>query len=140
MPPSSVTADPKDAQISRLRKRLRACQADLREARAELAVRPPVPQDEPLTADEIRHLHKQFEPNPKGETCGFCGRIHRGACEACGGVHAHACPRVRTVEYVPQGDRVLIKRVEYWPEGRWPKGGILFPDELPPLPGEAEPA
>ncbi len=138
--PAVVTAadtDPRDAQIARLRKRLRASQAALRDARAELAARPPVPEDEPLTPDEIRHLHKQFEPNPKGETCGFCGRIHRGACETCGGLHAHACPRVRSVEYETHGDRVMIKRVEYWPGQKWSRGGIMFPDELPPLPGEA---
>ena len=131
-------AGPRDEQIARLRKRLRTCQRNLREARAELAARPPVPGDDPeLTPDEIRHLHKQFEPNPKGDTCGYCQRVHSGPCQACGGIHARACPRVRSVEYQPQGDRVLMKRVTYW--RTWDDSDVLWAESLPPLPEEANP-
>jgi hypothetical protein len=129
-------ADPRDEQIARLRKRLRTCQRNLREARAELAARPPAPQDdEPLTPDEIRHLHEQFTPSPPDKPCATCGKAHPGPCSTCGGLHAHACPRVRSVEYVPQGDRVLIKRVTYW--RKWDSSGVMFADELPPLPEES---
>ena len=134
-PPLKETVDPKDTEITRLRRRLRTCQASLRAARSELAKRPPAPPaPEPLTGEEIRHLHKQFARNPERKPCEYCGKVHVGACETCGGLHAHACPRVRAVEYEVHGDNVLIRRVEYWAAGRWSTEGILFPTDLPPLP------
>lgn len=129
----------RDAEIARLRQRLRACQRGLREARAELAARPPAPDDseQPLTAAEIRHLHERFVPSPAGTTCATCGRVHPGPCQTCGGIHAHACPRVRSVEYERHGDQMMIRKVEYWPGDRWSRDGIMFADELPPLPEPA---
>jgi len=38
------------------------------------------------------------------------------------------------VSYQSQGDRVLIREVTFWPAGKWSDEGIIFPDELPPLP------
>jgi len=38
------------------------------------------------------------------------------------------------VSYQPQGDRVLIREVTFWPGSKWSAEGIIFPDELPPLP------
>lgn len=134
---ATVAADPQQREIARLKRRLREVQALLRDANAELARRPSgETPDEPLTAAEIRHLHEQFAP-PTGNACATCGVIHRGACETCGGLHARACPRVRSVEYQPQGDNILIKRVEYWPDGRWLTEGIYFPESLPPIPDES---
>jgi len=126
------STDPKDAEIARLRKRLRTCQASLRDVRAELDTRPAKPPAEPLTAAEIRHLHERFVPSPPGTTCATCGRAHPGPCSTCGGLHAHACPRVRSVEYERHGDEMMIRKVEYW--RRWSKDGIMFADELPEIP------
>jgi len=128
---------PHAAETERLRRRLRGAQKRLREARAELAARPPAAGDEgPLSPEEIRHLHAQFRPTPPGEKCTQCGQVHPGACQTCGGLHARACPRVRAVEYEVHGDRVTIRRVDYWPPGRWDSEGIIWPEELPPLPGD----
>ena len=137
-----LTADAQDREVTRLRRRLREAQAALRAVSAELATRPPLlagePVEEPLTAAEIRHLHAQFAP-PTGKPCPDCGVIHRGACETCGGLHARSCPRIRSVEYQPKGDDIIIRRVEYWPDGRWSTDGIYFPESLPPLPDEGDP-
>ena len=131
--------DARDREITRLRRRLREAQALLGEARLELAGRPEVPAtepgEEPLTAAEIRHLHDQFAP-PTGKACAACGVIHPGPCQTCGGLHARSCPRIRSVEYQPKGDDIIIRRVEYWPDGRWSTEGIYFPESLPPLPDE----
>ena len=136
---AAAPADARDREITRLRRRLREAQKLLRAAKAELAGRPaPVvaePGEEPLTAAEIRHLHTQFAP-PTGKACPDCGAIHPGPCQTCGGLHARSCPRVRSVEYTSQGDSILIRKVEYWPDGRWSVEGIFWPEQLPPLPGE----
>lgn len=133
--PSEV-ADPQ-TEITRLRRKLRDTRADLRDTRAELARRPPAPSDDDLTEAEVRHLHAQFVPSLPGTVCQDCGKAHPGPCQTCGGLHARACPRVRSVSYVTQGDKVLISQVTFWPDGKWSTDGIIWPDELPPLPGEA---
>ena len=136
-----MTADARDREITRLRRRLREAQALLRAANTELATRPaPVagdPGEEPLTAAEIRHLHAQFAP-PTGQACATCGTIHPGPCQTCGGLHARSCPRIRSVEYQPKGDDIIIRRVEYWPDGRWSRDGIYWPEDLPPIPDEGD--
>lgn len=129
--------DVRDREITRLRRRLRENRTLLADALGELTARPSAAADaEPEFTDaEIRHMHAQFAP-PTGEACPDCGRIHPGPCQTCGGVHGRACPRVRSIEYTTQGDKILIRRVEYWPDGRWDTSGIMFADQLPPLPGE----
>jgi len=135
--PAAAAVDTKDREITRLKRRLREVQALLRAANTDLAARPAAEtQDEPLTAAEIRHLHEQFAP-PTGKACATCGAVHPGPCQTCGGLHARACPRIRSVEYQPQGDNILIRKVEYWPDGRWSTDGIFFPEQLPPLPDES---
>jgi hypothetical protein len=116
-----------------LRRKLRDARADLREARDELKRRPPPGALEDLSEADLRHLYAQAEP-PAGNTCPECGKIHPGPCQTCGGLHARSCPRVRSVRYITQGDRVLIGEVTFWPDGKWDTEGIIFPDELPPLP------
>ncbi len=34
-------------------------------------------------------------------------------CTYCGSIHAHTCPRVRAMEYHPNG---TLARVEFWPD------------------------
>ncbi len=34
-------------------------------------------------------------------------------CTYCGNIHAHTCPRVRAMEYHPNG---ALARVEFWPD------------------------
>ena len=127
--------DARDREITRLRTRLRDTQALLRAANTRPEVPDPEPAEEPLTAAEIRHLHDQFAP-PTGKACAACGVIHPGPCQTCGGLHARSCPRVRSVEYTSQGDNILIRKVEYWPDGRWSTDGIFWPEQLPPIPGD----
>jgi hypothetical protein len=132
--------DVKDREITRLKRRLREVQALLRDAKVMLAAPPAAAAadsdvEPPLSAAEIRHLHDQFAP-PTGSACTICGAVHPGPCQTCGGLHARACPRIRSVEYQPQGDNILIRKVEYWPDGRWSTDGIYFPESLPPLPDE----
>lgn len=140
IPLEARLTDARDREITRLRRRLREAQAALREAKVELADPPAADAadseaEPPLSAAEIRHLHDQFAP-PTGNACAACGVIHPGPCGTCGGLHARSCPRVRSVEYTSQGDNILIRKVEYWPDGRWSVEGIFWPEQLPPLPGE----
>lgn len=133
------------AGVTGLKRRLRDTRADLKAARVEVArlqavleaAGMPDGDEPPMTADEIRHLHALFTPSPPGgPACPDCGKLHTGPCQACGGLHARQCPRVRSVEYISQGDRVLIRKVAYWPEGKWSDEGVTWPESLPPLPGE----
>lgn len=128
----------------RLKRRLRDARGDLKAARAEIArLRSALEAagfsgdgEPPMTAAEIRHMYALFVPSEPGTRCPECGQGHTGPCQTCGGSHPfRACPRVRSVEYQTQGDRVIIRRVEYW--RTWDASGITFADELPPIPGEA---
>ena len=77
------------------------------------------PKPEPgLSADEAKELRGQWER----DACGACGGLHTTAIKAPG-----ACPRIKRITYDAQG-RML--GVEYWPEGKWPKDGIVWPDEI----------
>lgn len=55
-------------------------------------------------------------------------------CTHCGGAHTRACPRVRRLEFHPNGQ---LAAVEFWPDGKWPTDGLLWPEDLPPEPGAA---
>jgi DNA-binding transcriptional regulator YiaG len=48
-----------------------------------------------------------------------------GVCQWCGGVHPRACPRVKRIVY---NENRQVTEVEYFPDGAWPKGDIVFPD------------
>lgn len=121
-----VPPDPRDAEIKRLRKRLRRAERQLAAAHADPAAG--------MTADQIRHLHSLFTPSQPDRPCATCGKVHPGPCESCGGIHARKCPRVREVEYERHGDQVLIKRVRFW--RKWDATGVLYPDDLPAIPEE----
>lgn len=121
--------EPQDpaAEIASLRKRLRRAKRKLAKARGR--------QQPDLDPGQIRHLHSRFTPTPADHPCSTCGSHHPGPCETCGGLHARKCPRVREIEYEQHGDQVLIKRVKFWRD--WDATGVLFPDDLPPMPDEA---
>ena len=114
-----------------LRGRLARTEKKLTRARARLAevASPPPPPPE-----VARHLHSLFTPTEQGRTCATCGKPHPGPCECCGGLHGRKCPRVREVEYEFHGDQPFIKRVVFW--RTWDATGVMFPEDLPPLPGE----
>lgn len=76
------------------------------------------PAEPALTAEEAQALRDQWEQ----EACGACGGLHTTAIKAPG-----SCPRIRKITYDSQG-RML--EVEYWPDGRWPRDGIVWPDEI----------
>jgi hypothetical protein len=76
-------------------------------------------QPEPvLSADEVTWYHQQFKDGQ--------------ACQTCGGIHVRSCPRVRSIEYEQTQGKVTIRRVEFWPPGKWSADGIVFADDLPP--------
>jgi len=54
-------------------------------------------------------------------------------CDHCGAAHARACPRIRRIEFHQNG---TLAAVEFWPDGRWPQDGLMWPDALPPEPEE----
>lgn len=76
------------------------------------------PVEPALTAEEAQALRDQWET----DACGSCGGLHTTAIKAPG-----SCPRIRKITYDSQG-RML--GVEYWPDGKWPKDGIIWPDEI----------
>ena len=49
-------------------------------------------------------------------------------CQHCGGAHARACPRVKRLEWHPNGE---LAAVEFWPEGAWSTDGVLWPEDIP---------
>lgn len=49
------------------------------------------------------------------------------ACTHCGGRHDRACPRVRRLKFHPNGS---LAEVEFWPDGKWPTVGIIWPHEI----------
>lgn len=76
------------------------------------------PVEPALTAEEAQALRDQWE----ADACGSCGGLHTTAIKAPG-----SCPRIRRITYDSSG-RML--EVEYWPDGKWPKDGIIWPDEI----------
>lgn len=79
---------------------------------------------EVLTGEEIEQYAVLFREHP---------------CLACGGVHPEviatdgeqaspaACPRVRRVAY---DSSKRVTEMEFWPENRWSRDGIVFPGML----------
>ena len=125
--------DPRDAAIVELRGQLSRTQRKLARARAKLRQAHNPAGD--ATPEQIRHLHALFTATEPGRTCGTCGKTHPGPCESCGGLHARKCPRVREIEYERHGEQVTIKRVRFW--RKWDTSGVLWPDDLPPVPEDA---
>jgi hypothetical protein len=83
--------------------------------------------DDALSPAEIQDARRVFAGKAEG----------RSACVHCGGIHVtvyglHAaqqpCPRVRSITWHIDG--VTITHVDYWPHGRWPVDGIVFPDQV----------
>lgn len=54
------------------------------------------------------------------------GNLTVPPCIHCGGWHIIKCPRVRLIEYSPDG--VRMTKVEFW--HRWSKRHIIWPDEV----------
>lgn len=47
------------------------------------------------------------------------------ACEDCGGYHLRACPRIRSQEWLGNGNRI---KVEYWNE--WDDSEVIWPEDV----------
>lgn len=80
--------------------------------------------DDVLTAKQRRKAAAIF----RGEDPGI------SACMHCAGIHDRVagqqiwyqpCPRVKSVSW-HVGE---IASVEYWPEGSWPREGVIFPSD-----------
>lgn len=48
-------------------------------------------------------------------------------CTHCGGRHTRACPRVKRMQFHPNG---ALAAVEFWPAGKWDETEIIWPEEL----------
>lgn len=104
------------ARLEETRAALQDTSLRLADAEAELASLRAAPDPmEGLTAEDVRDLLDTFRND--------------GACKTCGGVHVRSCPRVKSVEYDRQGDKVSIRRVVFW--RKWDDGGVIFSDMLP---------
>lgn len=55
-----------------------------------------------------------------------------GRCSHCGGIHARSCPRVKRMEFHPNG---IVAAVEFWPHDRVNWEGVLFEDQADSAPG-----
>lgn len=49
------------------------------------------------------------------------------ACSHCGGRHTRACPRVKRMEFHPNG---ALASVEFWREGQWSDTEIIWQEDL----------
>ena len=49
------------------------------------------------------------------------------ACAHCGGRHVRACPRIKRMQWHPNG---TIASVEFWADGRWSEDHVIFLDEV----------
>lgn len=92
----------------------------------QLAVRDAVPD---LDADTAAALLEHIElPPPFPGLSPITKRVwDTQACQHCGGLHSRACPRVRRIAYGGDGTPV---EVEFWPEGRWPVGQVLWLEDV----------
>jgi hypothetical protein len=53
--------------------------------------------------------------------------IQKGeSCQHCKGRHARACPRVKRLDFHPNG---ALKRVDFWAEGKWSDEHIIWPED-----------
>lgn len=56
-------------------------------------------------------------------------------CNHCGGRHARACPRVKRMEFHPNGS---LASVEFWAAGKWPEAEIIWQEDLAEAEAEAD--
>jgi len=49
------------------------------------------------------------------------------ACSHCGGRHTRACPRVKRMEFHPNG---ALASVEFWREDQWSDTEIIWQEDL----------
>lgn len=66
-----------------------------------------------MTPEEAKGYREQFEAG--------------NACPHCGGLHLRACPRVRRLVFRRADE---IAEAEFWPHGRWPEDGIVWPEDV----------
>ena len=80
--------------------------------------------ERPLTQEELDEYAVLFREHP----CPACGGVHPEVI-AEGGAEASpaACARVRRVAYDSQK---RVTEMEFWPEDRWSRDGIVFPSML----------
>jgi hypothetical protein len=101
------------AAVASLRGELDTARGECDLLRAQLSEAEP-----PLSADEAAELWKLFRER---------------RCQHCLGSHARACPRVRELAFHPGGQ---LSGVKFWADGQWSADGILWPEEMPPEPGQ----
>jgi transcriptional regulator with XRE-family HTH domain len=79
---------------------------------------------EVLTGEELEQYATLFREHP----CLACGGVHPEVIATDGaGASPAACPRVRRVAY---DSSKRVTEMEFWPENRWSRDGIVFPDIL----------
>jgi transcriptional regulator with XRE-family HTH domain len=71
------------------------------------------PESTELTAEDRADIRAKFQA---GQGCAHCG-----------GYHVHACPRVKRFAF---HTNEAIAEVEFWPDGKWPTGSIIWPEDV----------
>lgn len=80
--------------------------------------------ERPLSSEELEEYRVLFREHP----CPACGGVHPEVISSDGvEASAAACPRVRRVVYDSQK---RVTEMEFWPEDRWSRDGIVFPSML----------
>lgn len=100
-----------------------------RRARRQMPVRRPSPLPEPVTYP--RQLTTEELTGGKDDTqltAELAAALRKiPVCNHCGGRHARACPRVKRMEFHPNG---ALASVEFWADGKWPSGEIIWQEDL----------
>lgn len=88
---------------------------------------PPGPQESVVALRQLQQLAAHRRPramtDAEVEELG-----DEQTCMHCGGFHSRACPRVRSVEWHPNGN---LAKVEYWSHAEIDWSGVLFSDVAP---------
>lgn len=94
-----------------------------------VSLNPPLPEPEPVTYP--RRLTTEELTGGKDDTqltADLAAALRRiPVCSHCGGRHARACPRVKRMEFHPNGH---LASVEFWAAGKWPATDIIWQEDL----------
>lgn len=113
--------------MTRGRRRARRLRHALPPAPAPLPVRP-APEPEPTYPRQLTTEELTGGKNDMQLTAELAAALRRiPACTHCGGRHTRACPRVKRLQFHPNGQ---LAAVEFWPAGKWDDSDIIWQEDL----------
>jgi hypothetical protein len=68
-----------------------------------------------LTEEQKMFLRPLFDARPEHP------------CLDCGGYHLRSCPRIRSQEWIGNGNRI---KVEYWQHGQYDDSDTIYPEDV----------